>query len=77
MAQLLVRDLDPEVVDRLKRRAHENRRSLQSEVKQILEVAAAQLTMTQARTAADKIRRSLAGRPHADSVALIREDRDR
>jgi plasmid stability protein len=77
MAQLLVRNLDPAVVNRLKRRAQGNRRSLQSEVKQILEMAAARLTMAEARMAANRIRRSLAGRRHSDSVALIREDRDR
>ena len=76
MAQLLVRDLAPDVVDRLKRRAKENRRSLQAEIKQILE-GAAQLSMREARAAADRIRRSLMGRAHSDSVVLLREDRER
>jgi plasmid stability protein len=39
MAQVLVRQLDDKVVDRLKRRAKEHGRSLQSEVKTILEEA--------------------------------------
>jgi plasmid stability protein len=39
MAQVLVRQLDEKVVDRLKRRAKEHGRSLQSEVKTILEEA--------------------------------------
>ena len=37
MAQLLVRDLDPAVVARLKDKARQNQRSLQGEVKAILE----------------------------------------
>ena len=37
MAQVLVRQLNDKVVDRLKKRAKEHGRSLQSEVKAILE----------------------------------------
>ena len=40
MAQILVRDLDPDTVARLKLRAGAHRRSLQSEVRVILEEAA-------------------------------------
>jgi plasmid stability protein len=75
MAQLLVRDVDPKVVARLKRRARENRRSLQAEVKQILEAEV--FSMAEARAAAERIRKSLAGRHHTDSALLLREDRDR
>ncbi len=39
MAQVLVRQLDDKIVDRLKKRAKEHGRSLQSEVKTILEDA--------------------------------------
>ncbi len=76
MAQLLVRDVSPGTVERLKRRARENGRSLQSELKQILENAT-QYSFTEARAAADRIRKSLAGRNFTDSADLIREDRER
>jgi len=77
MAQLLVRDLNPRTVAKLKRRARESGRSLQGEVKKILDEAATQMTLSEFAARAEKIRRSLMGRPHSDSVALIREDRDR
>jgi plasmid stability protein len=77
MAQVLVRDLDADVVERLKERARRHRRSLQKEAKAILEDAASRYTMEEAREAADRIRRRLAGRTFSDSVELIREDRER
>jgi len=77
MASVLVRDLDPAVVDRLKVRAEENGRSLQKELKAILETAAAQATWAEARAAAERVRQMLGGRQFSDSTELIREDRDR
>ncbi len=49
MTQMLVRDLDPEVMERLKERARSNGRSLQKEVRAILEGAAEAYTMAEAR----------------------------
>ena len=79
MAQILVRDLDDSVVERLKERARKYGCSLQSEVKRILEqeANAPQLDMKAARKLVRKIRRRFEGRDFPDSVALIREDRDR
>jgi plasmid stability protein len=77
MASVLVRDLDPAVVERLKVRAEENRRSLQKELKAILETAAAQATWAEARADAERVRQMLGGRQFSDSTELIREDRDR
>lgn len=79
MAQILVRDLDDETVERLKRRAREDGRSLQSEVKHILFQAAQEPTvdMEAARALVENIRKKLKGRKFPDSVELIREDRDR
>jgi plasmid stability protein len=77
MASVLVRDLDPAVVERLKARAKENGRSLQKELKVIVEAAAAQATWAEARVGAERIRRMLGGRRFSDSTELIREDRDR
>lgn len=79
MAQILVRDLDKDVVERLKKRAREDGRSLQSEVKFILEQAAAEprLDMEAARTMLEEFRKRFKGRKFSDSVELIREDRAR
>jgi len=79
MAQILVRSLDEDVVARLKERARKEGRSLQSEVRRILEEAAhaPQVDMETARKMVDRIRERLKGRKFPDSVELIREDRDR
>jgi plasmid stability protein len=79
MAQILVRELDESVVERLKKRAREDGRSLQSEVKLILERAANEprVDMTAARALVEDIRKRFKGRRFPDSVELIREDRSR
>ncbi len=76
MAQVLVRDLNPRTLKKLKQRAAEHGRSLQSELKNILEHAA-RMSPAEMRATADRIRRSLEGRQHTDSVLLLREDRER
>ena len=77
MTQMLVRDLPPEVVERLKERARSNGRSLQKEVKAILEGAAKTYTMAEAREVTGRWQGRFAGREFSDSAELIREDRDR
>ena len=76
MAQILIRNLDESVVERLKERASRNSRSLQAEAKLILEQAARLDTQT-ASIAADRIRKQFGDRQFTDSTDLIREDRDR
>ena len=76
MGQILVRDLNDEVIERLKDRARNDGRSLQSEVKLILEQAA-RADVKAARKLANDIRKRFKGRKLTDSVDLIREDRDR
>ncbi len=76
MAQVLVRDLDPEVLERLKNRARLHGRSLQGELKVILE-AAAVFSMNEAREVSERWRRRLAGQMTSDSSDLLREDRER
>lgn len=76
MAQVLVRDLKAEVVARLKARARRHGRSLQTELKEILETASRR-DVIRARAVAARIRRQLAGRVHSDSVELLAEDRSR
>ena len=76
MAQIVVRHLDEETVDLLKERAQENGRSLQAEVKSILE-GAVRIRTEDFRAAAAKIRERFKGRTFSDSAELIREDRER
>jgi plasmid stability protein len=77
MAQVLVRNLEPEVVERQKARARVHGRSLQAEVVDILNAAAKQMTMEEARELALAYQRRLAGRTFCESADLIREDRER
>ena len=76
MAQLLVRDLEKETIERLKMRAKQHDRSLQGEVKLILQNAA-KLSMAETSTVARDWQKRFAGRKFSDSSFLIREDRDR
>lgn len=76
MAQILVRGLSDRVVARLKAAAKSKGRSLQSEVRDLLERAAATDRAEAARVAA-RIRASLRGKTGGDSTRVIRELRDR
>ena len=76
MAQILVRRLPDAVVERLKARAKRNSRSLEAEVRDILEQAA-RGKKAEFFEAADAMRARLAGRHHTETVELLREDRDR
>ena len=79
MATINVRQLDDDVVDRLKRRASSNNRSLEGEVRHILECAADD-NMAAKRAAfleaADRLRKKTRGRKQTPAEVLIREDRD-
>ena len=77
MANVLVRDLDQTVLERLKKRAVRNRRSLQSEVQMILSQAAGEREPLSDLEVARKIRASIKNRNQTDSVELLREDRAR
>jgi plasmid stability protein len=76
MAQIIVRNLDDVVVERLKARARVNGRSLEAEVRLILEQSAKVDTATARQMALD-IRMRLKGRKFPDVAELIREDRER
>lgn len=80
MPQLLVRDLDGETIEKLKQLAKRHNRSLQGEVKQILEeavLASGKMTLEESRVVAERWQKYLAGKPAIDSTELIREDRER
>jgi antitoxin FitA len=74
--QILVRGVDAATVERLKKRARARGRSLQQEVKAILEQAAQALTGEEASRLSAAWHRRLANRGTSDSALLIREDRD-
>ena len=80
MATINVRQLDDDVVDRLKRRAALNNRSLEGEVRHVLECAADD-DMAAKRAAfgeaMKRLRPLTEGRKHTPAEVLIREDRDR
>lgn len=76
MSQILVRNLEPDVVERLKGRASRHGRSLQSEVHLILTQSAG-LRFNEARQVARQWQKRLAGRVFPDSAELLREDRSR
>ena len=79
MAAINIRQLDDNVVRRLKHRASLNNRSLESEARHILECAAGEdIVDRQASFLAvsDRLRRKTEGRAHTPAEVLIREDRD-
>ena len=76
MPQVLIRDVDAEVLERLKARAQRHGRSLQAELRDALrELSGVDKEAIQERLA--KVRAMFAGRTFSDSVELIREDRER
>ncbi len=83
MAQVLVEDLDPIILEKLEILAQQHGRSLQAEVKHILEMAvktepnsSKQFNMAKAREAAFRMRLQLVGGIHTDSAELLRKDRE-
>ena len=69
MPNILIRDLTPETVKQIKARAHRNGRSMQSELKHIIE-SAGQAESLDAAILAAKVRRMLGDREHTDSNDL-------
>ncbi len=76
MPNVLVRDVDEKVLEKLKNKAARNGRSLQREVQIILNEAINFEPLSDAEVAR-KIKDSLRGRQHSDSAELLREDRNR
>ena len=75
MAQVLVRNLPAETVALLKERAQRHRRSLQAELREILEEAA-KPPRGDWRAALERLDLRLTGRTLSDSTELIRQDRE-
>jgi plasmid stability protein len=78
MANLTIRNLDDDVVERLKQRAKDNERSLEAEVRVLL----AEASQRPSRKAFIAMAKRIAamtpeGVKQTDSTELLREDRDR
>lgn len=76
MPGILVREVELEVLEKLKKRAKRNGRSLQSEVRSIIVDVVEGSSLSDEETAS-AIKQSLRGREFSDSTELLREDRDR
>ncbi|MDH3594851.1 MAG: plasmid stabilization protein [Rhodospirillales bacterium] len=76
MANLTIRNLDDAVVDRLKVRAKAHNRSLEAEVRTILEATARTADRKAFIREARRIAAMTPKVPQTDSTLLIREDRD-
>ena len=74
MAELVIKDVDDATLEKLAKQAEAFGRSLQDELKLILDRAA---HFAEVRKTAANLRHKLAGRHHTDSVDLLREDRSR
>lgn len=75
---VLIRDIDEEVLEKLKKKASSNNRSLQAELKSLLEAHAGpdiQEIRSMARESIQKYKSE--GRKFSDSTRDIREDRER
>ncbi len=82
MANLTIRNLDDEVVKRLKKKAKDNGRSLEAELRLLLSEEAQRPSRHPSRGAelrarAERIAAMTPDVPQTDSVELLREDRDR
>jgi plasmid stability protein len=77
MANFQLRDIDDRALDVLRRQAEASGRSLNAELKRIIEQAARASDADAARALADQISARLSGRKHPDNAALVRKVRDR
>ena len=76
MAQVLIRNLSNDVVERLRKRAAAKGRSLEQELREIV-TAAAPLSGAERVALIDHFQALSKRRPKRDATDLIREDRDR
>lgn len=77
MAQILIRDLDEELVAVLKKRAKANHRSLQGEVKALLQEKVRSRSVDAIREELRRFRAGLGKKRMSDSGDMIRADRGR
>ena len=77
MANLTIRNLDDEVVAKLKAQAKAHHRSLEAELREILTGTARAPVSQNRRAIAERIAAMTPDVPQTDSVDLLREDRRR
>jgi len=75
MAELLIRNVEPATIKVLKQRAKLHHRSLQGELKYIIE-AATKMSMEEARKTSTAWQKRFVGGSFSDSTELLREDRN-
>lgn len=76
MAQVVIRNIDDAVMERLRARARRKGIALERELREVL-TAAASGDRAGFRVRAADFRRRLADRRHSDSTTLLRRDRQR
>lgn len=76
MAQVLVRDLPDDVVERLKAKAAAEGRSLEAHLRAVLEEASG-LNRDEFLALADSVAAASQDRPQTDAVEVVRTSRDR
>ncbi len=78
MANLTIRNVDDHVVERLKKKAKDNNRSLEDELRELLKHAAHRRSPEELLAIAARIAAMTPeGIKQTDSAELLREDRDR
>ncbi len=76
MANLTIRNLDDEVVEKLKARAKAHHRSLEAELREILSATVGRRAREDFLARADRIAAMTPDVAQTDSTEIIREDRD-
>lgn len=76
MATVTIRNLEDEVVEKLRKRAKASNRSLEAEIRRILSQSASQISREELIQLAEHIRDMTPEVPQSDSTLLLREDRD-
>lgn len=77
MSQLILNDIAPYLLEKLKIRATNHQRSLEEELKAILQEAIETEQATEMKAFSEKaaqMRQALSGRVHTESTKLVRED---
>lgn len=78
MANVTVRNIDDQIIASLKAQAKANHRSLEGEIRHVLAQQALRSTrLEEFRERTEQLQSLTESIPQTDSVALIREDRDR
>jgi len=77
VASLTIRNLDDDVVERLKARAEANKRSLEAELREVLARVAREGRTFDLRSYAERIAAMTPRRTQTDSIILLRRDRRR